>query len=367
MTQGKPTNPINTALLLTIALLGIAIVVLLVTQMWGKASSSPALSQATPQTLEAIGANLPQIALDPIAISAPIGSRAPKLVRVDLEAVEVEAQLAEGTSYTYYTFGGAVPGPFLRVKLGDTVEVHFKNRVGNSMMHSVDFHAATGFGGGGAVSQAMPGETKIFSFKAMAAGLFVYHCATPLAAQHITNGQYGLILVEPAGGLPKVDREFYVMQGELYTTAPNGTPGRQQLDSQKLLAENPEFFVFNGATNALTEQHPLKAKVGETIRIFFGVGGPNFISTFHVIGEIFDKVYDQASLTNPLTHIQSALTGPGSASIVELKLDYPGRFLLVDHALSRAAKGLLGHLLVEGKADPTIFKTMTPVNPGGGH
>jgi nitrite reductase (NO-forming) len=333
-----------------------------------EAAASPgATIMQTAVAAEPLPAEVASIALNPTAVPAPIGARAPQLVKLNLEAQEVVGKLADGTAYTYWTFGGQVPGPLVRVKQGDTVEVHFTNPKTNTMPHSVDFHAATGMGGGGAASQAMPGETKIFRFKAIAPGLFVYHCATPLAAMHIANGQYGLLLVEPPQGLSKVDHEFYVMQGELYTAQPNGTPGKLTLDMQKLLEERPEYFVFNGATDALTTQHPLKAKVGQTVRILFGVGGPNFTSTFHVIGEIFDRVYDQASLSNPLTHTQSAITGPGSASIVEFKLDYPGKYLLVDHALSRAGRGLVGYLEVSGKADPKVFETLTPVTGGGGH
>ena len=120
-------------------------------------------------------------------------------------------------------------------------------------------------------------------------GLFVYHCATPMVAHHITNGMYGLILVEPPGGLPKVDREFYVMQGEIYTQSPYGQDGHAEFSVDKLLAGKPEYFVFNGSVGALTDAHPLKAKVGETVRIFFGVGGPDAVSSFHVIGEILDR------------------------------------------------------------------------------
>jgi nitrite reductase (NO-forming) len=313
-------------------------------------------------------ATLADIVRDPVAIPAPIGNRAPTLVRVDLEAVETVGKLADGTAYTYWTYGGQVPGPFIRVRVGDTVEVHLKNRVGNTMMHSVDFHAATGMSGGGAVSQAMPGETKIFRFKALNPGLFVYHCATPMAAQHIAHGQYGLLLVEPEGGLPKVDREFYVMQGEIYTAQPYGTQGKLDFDIQKMLDERPEYFVFNGATNALTDLHPLKAKVGETVRIFFGVGGPNFISTFHVIGEVFDRVYPQGTVNSAaMLDTQSAITGPGSASVVEFKLNYPGKYVLVDHALSRAARGLMGYLQVSGPEDKAVFETLTKVNHPSGH
>jgi nitrite reductase (NO-forming) len=186
-------------------------------------------------------------------------------------------------------------GPFVRVRVGDTVEVHLKNDDNSIMVHSVDFHAATGPGGGAEFTQADPGQEKIVTFKALVPGLFVYHCATPSVPHHITNGMYGLILVEPEGGMPQVDREFYVMQGELYTARPFGSQGDQEMDYLKLISERPEYFLFNGSVGALTKAHPLRARTGETVRVFFGVGGPNFTSSFHVIGEIFDRVYEGAS------------------------------------------------------------------------
>ncbi len=188
-----------------------------------------------------------------------------------------------------------------------------------------------------------------------------------MVAQHIANGMYGLILVEPEGGLPSVDREFYVMQGELYTAQPFGTTGELTEDTTKLLNENPEYFVFNGASLALTsDEHALRANVGETIRIFFGVGGPNFTSSFHVIGEIFDKVYDQASLTSPpLTDVQTTLVPPGGATMVEFTLEVPGRYILVDHALSRVQRGLAGYLYAEGDPNPDVF--FGEETPGSGH
>ena len=124
--------------------------------------------------------------------------------------------------------------------------------------------------------------------------LFVYHCATPMVAQHITNGMYGMILVEPEGGLPEVDREFYVMQGELYTAQKHGALGHQEFSLEKLLDENPEHLMFNGSMGALSEQYKLHASVGETLRIFFGVVAPTLTSRFHVLGEVFDKVSDPA-------------------------------------------------------------------------
>ena len=299
-------------------------------------------------------------------VPPPIGKREPRTVRVDLVTVELEARLAEGTTFGYWTFNGKVPGPMLRVRVGDTVDVHLKNADNSAMVHSVDFHAATGPGGGAVSTQANPGESKSFKFKALVPGLYVYHCATPMVAHHIANGMYGLILVEPEEGLPKVDHEFYVMQGEIYTEGAFGQRGSQEFNVEKLLNERPEYFVFNGSVGALSKLHPLKAKVGETVRIFFGVGGPNFTSSFHVIGEIFDKVYNLGGVTSePLRGIQTVTVPAGGAVITEFKVDVPGNYILVDHALSRAERGLIGMLHVEGPPNPEIYDGK--VEPGSGH
>lgn len=310
--------------------------------------------------------DLVDIVRDPTDLPAPIGDRAPKNIRIDLETKEVNGLLADGTTYTYWTFNSQVPGPFIRIRVGDTVEVHLKNNASSHMAHSVDFHAVTGPGGGAVFTTTAPGQETMFSFKAIVPGLFVYHCATPMVAEHIANGMYGMILVEPEGGLPKVDREFYVMQGEIYTAGKFGDKGHQVEDVQKLLDEKPEYFVLNGAVGALTTQKPLKAKVGETIRIFYGVGGPNATAAFHLIGEMFDRVYNYGSVTTPpITDVQTVLVPPGGSSIVELALQVPGRYILVDHALARLQRGLAGYLLVEGPDAPDIFNG-TPV-PGSGH
>ena len=306
------------------------------------------------------------IVRDPTDLPGPVGVRDPRMVRIDLEAVEIEGQLADGTTYKYWTFNGQVPGPFFRVRVGDTIEVHMKNLTNSTMAHSVDFHAVTGPGGGAAMTQTTPGEETMFTAKALNPGLYVYHCATPMVAEHIANGMYGLILVEPEEGLAPVDREFYVMQGEIYTKEAFGSTGLLTENTQAILNEDPEYLVFNGAVGGLTEQKPLKANVGETVRIFFGVGGPNFTSSFHVIGEIFDRVYDQASLTSPaLTNVQTTMVPPGGATMVEFGLQVPGRYILVDHALARLQRGLAGFLIAEGPDNPDIINgTMTS---GSGH
>jgi nitrite reductase (NO-forming) len=311
--------------------------------------------------------DMADIAENPTNIPAPITRREPATVRVDLETKEVEAHLDDRAMFRFWTFNGTVPGPFVRVRVGDTVEVHLKNDAESWMMHNVDFHAATGPGGGAGATTAAPGEERSFTFKALNPGIYVYHCAVPPVALHIANGMYGLILVEPENGLPPVDREFYVMQGEIYTEEPFGSSGLLAESFEKLLNERPEYFVFNGHVGAITDHYPLKANVGETVRIYFGVGGPNFTSSFHVIGEIFDRAYQLGSVTSePITNVQSISVPPGSANIVEFKCEVPGRFVLVDHALSRAERGLAGYLIVEGPENLEVFNA--PANPNdSGH
>ena len=309
-----------------------------------------------------------EVSRSPMEVGQPVGARGPQSLTVNLETTEVLGQLADGTTYKYWTFNSKVPGPFIRVRVGDTVTVNMANATDSKMIHSVDFHAVTGPGGGAAVTQAAPGTSKSFTFKAINPGLFVYHCATPMVAQHISNGMYGMILVEPEGGLPKVDREFYVMQGELYTSQPHGTPGENEFSLEKLLKEQPEHMMFNGTMDALTKTHKMEAKVGETVRIFFGVGGPNATSSFHVIGEVFDRVFNQADLTTaPLRNVQTTSVPPGGATMVEFKVEVPGRYILVDHALSRLEKGLAGFLYVTGPENPAVFHTAEKMSPNSGH
>jgi nitrite reductase (NO-forming) len=321
-----------------------------------RAAGMEGIIHVMPGPRAAMDTDAADVVLDPADLPGPIGTRPPKVVRVDLETVELKGRLDDGTTYVYWTFNGKVPGPFVRVRVGDTVEVHLKNPDDSVMPHSVDFHAATGPGGGADFTQTSPGEETVVTFKALKPGIFVYHCATPSVAHHITSGMYGMILVEPEGGLPQVDREFYVMQGELYTVEPFGTQGEMEMDYDKLISERPEYFLFNGAVGALTKSHPLYANAGETVRIYFGVGGPNFTSSFHVIGEIFDHVYSLGSVTSPpLTGVQTVTVPPGGATIVDFKIERGGHYVLVDHALSRAERGLAGYLIVDGPENDDIM------------
>ena len=277
-------------------------------------------------------------------------------VIVRLEVVETEMPISEGVRYTFWTFGGKVPGKFIRIREGDLVEFHLDNHPNNKMPHNIDLHAVTGPGGGAASSLSAPGHSSVFSFKALNPGLYVYHCATAPVAMHVANGMYGLILVEPKDGLPKVDREYYVMQGDFYTKGPNGQPGLQPFSMVKAIDERPDYVVFNGAVGAITGDKALQAGVGETVRLFFGVGGPNLTSSFHVIGEIFDRVWPEANMALVSRDVQTTLVPAGGAVMVDFKVEVPGTYILVDHSLTRAFnKGALGMLKVEGAENKLVY------------
>ncbi len=289
-------------------------------------------------------------------VPGAITRRTPAKVIINLETREIRKRLADGVEYTFWTFGGTVPGPMLRVRAGDAVEFHLNNHPSSKMPHNIDLHAVTGPGGGAASSFTAPGHSSQFTFAALNPGLYVYHCATAPVGMHIANGMYGLILVEPKEGLPKVDREFYVFQSEFYTSGRYGAPGLQSFNMEKALHEDPDYVVFNGSVGALIGDNALKAKVGETVRMFVGNGGPNLISSFHVIGEIFDNVHQEGGTLANQHNVQTTLVPAGGAAFLDMKLEAPGTFILVDHSIFRAFnKGALGMLTVEGAANPLVY------------
>jgi nitrite reductase (NO-forming) len=299
------------------------------------------------------------------AVAPPLPRREPALVRVELETKELTATLADGVTYTFWTFNGTVPGPLLRARQGDTVEVTLRNAPDSKLTHSIDLHAATGPGGGAKVTQVPAGGSATFRFQALNPGVYVYHCATPMVAHHIASGMYGLIVVEPPEGLPPVDREFYVMEGDFYLSGARGQPGHHEIGMPELLDERPDYVLFNGGVGAVTGDGALRASVGETVRIFFGAGGPNLASSFHVIGEIFDRVYPQGA-SQAQTNVQTTTVPAGGATIVDFKVEVPGQYVLVDHSLGRLEKGAAGILEVEGPDAPAVFQTIQAGAAGGG-
>lgn len=288
-------------------------------------------------------------------------------VIVELTTIEKTMRLADGVDYGFWTFDGAVPGTFIRVREGDLVELRLKNDKGSTVPHNIDLHAVTGPGGGAAATLTMPGGESVISFRALNPGLYVYHCAVSPVPMHIGNGMYGLILVEPREGLPKVDREFYVMQGDFYAKA--GQRGQPYtLDMEKGLAEQPTHVVFNGSVGAIAGDKALEAKVGESVRLFVGNGGPNLVSSFHVIGEVFDNVYGEGGTLVSQKNVQTTLVPAGGAAMVEFRSEKPGSLTIVDHSIFRAAKGALGMMTIRGVDNPEVFKQIKGLGiVHGGH
>ncbi|HZX69565.1 MAG TPA: copper-containing nitrite reductase, partial [Rhodanobacter sp.] len=332
----------------------------------GKPAPPAAGTAGTPTTSKSVasergdfgppqGEPIHAVLTSPPHVPPPIHRNYPAKVIVELEVVEKEMPISEGVSYTFWTFGGTVPGSFIRVRQGDTVEFHLKNNPNNKMPHNIDLHGVTGPGGGAASSFTAPGHESQFTFKALNQGIYVYHCATAPVGMHIANGMYGLMLVEPPEGLSPVDHEYYVMQGDFYTTGKYREKGHQPFDMEKAIDERPTYVLFNGKEGSITGDNALTAKTNEKVRLFVGNGGPNLVSSFHVIGEIFDKVQQEGG-TVPQHNVQTTLIPSGGAAIVEFHTEVPGSYVLVDHSIFRAFnKGALGILKVDGPENKSIY------------
>lgn len=304
---------------------------------------------------EPVGGPVTAELTDAPVVPTPSKRKNPAHVVVELETRELELPIASGATYTFWTFGGKVPGKFIRVRQGDTVEVRLRNHPSSKLPHNIDLHAVTGPGGGAVSSFTSPGYETKFTFKALNQGLFVYHCATAPVGMHIANGMYGLILVEPPEGLPPVDHEYYVMQSEFYTGGKFREAGLATFDEAKAIEERPTYVLFNGREGALTGDGALKAKVGDRIRMFIGNGGPNLVSSFHVIGEIFDKVFTEGG-TRYQENVQTTLIPAGGSAVVEFRVEVPGEYALVDHSIFRTFhKGALGTLIVSGDENKGTF------------
>ncbi len=392
---------------------------------------------------------IPAYALEADITSAPdvpafITRTMPETLEVHFEAKEFVGELADGKRYKFWSYNGTVPGPMIRVRLGDTVEFHLSNHSSSQFPHNIDLHAVNGPGGGASVSLVAPGEERVFRFKTLHPGLYVYHCASPIPSipAHIANGMYGLLLVEPKHGLPRVDHEFYVFESEFFTQVSDDEdlsvpkvaaiplelkkkqekieasaekekiageegfmdslvntffgkssdslePGisdvqkalpdsfvetdlDEPLDSpepekkyllelsfEKGSKEQPDYVVFNGRQGALLGANSLKVNVGEKVRIFFGNIGPNGISSFHIIGEIFDRVYLEGALNGVVNrNVQTTLVPSAGAVIVEFTIDVPGDYLLVDHSIFRVDKGAIGMITAVGDSNSEIFESI---------
>jgi nitrite reductase (NO-forming) len=291
----------------------------------------------------------------PPEVPPPTNRTKPANVVVELTVKELVMRMADGVDYTFWTYGGTVPGSFIRVRQGDLVDFRLVNDPTSKMPHNIDLHAVTGPGGGAAATFTAPGQSSRFRFRALNPGLYVYHCATAPVPLHVANGMYGLILVEPPEGLPPVDKEFYVMQGEFYTKGKYHDRGLQPFDMQKGIEARPTYVLFNGSEGAMLGEKALRAYAGESVRMYFGVGGPNLTSSFHVIGEIFDRVYTEGG-SRYQENVQTTMVPAGGSAIVDFKVEVPGAYAIVDHSLFRAFnQGAVGTLKVGGPEDKSVF------------
>jgi nitrite reductase (NO-forming) len=322
--------------------------------------SETSAAGGAPEPLDPIQTEEPAALASAPNVPPPITRTYSARVVLNVEIKEHTKQLAEGVSYTYWTFGDETPGKFIRVREGDMVETHLSNHPDNTLAHNIDFHAATGPGGGGEASFVAPGHTATFTWRAMRPGLYLYHCVAPPAGLHIANGMYGLILVQPKAGLSPVDKEYYIAQGEFYTKGVYGERGVQAFSMDKALREQPEYVVFNGGVGSLMGASALKAKVGERVRIYLGNAGPALISSFHVVGEIFDSVYGEGGILPNQHNVQTTVIPVGGSAMVEMTVDVPGEYTLVDHSMFRAFnKGAMGQLKVDGPLNEMIFSGRT--------
>lgn len=288
----------------------------------------------------------------------------------ELEAREVDGEIEPGAKFSYMTYDGQVPGPMLRVRVGDLVTLTLRNNAHSSTWHSIDLHAVCGPGGGAEPLTVLPGQSKTIKFKAMYPGAFIYHCGVPGMDEHMARGMFGIIVVEPEEGLPHVDREFYLGQNETYTRQKPGTPGPRDFDFDALLREEPSYVIFNGGFNALTAKRlgAMHAKVGESVRIFMVNTGPNLLSSLHPIGNIWTRAWLMGALAMPpMRFLQSVPVPPGNAIVADMELPVPQTIKIVDHAMSRAARqGALAEIEVTGEENLEIFNPQPLKSPAAG-
>lgn len=291
-------------------------------------------------------------------VPPPITRQEPAIVDVDLTATHKMMPLSSMENYHFWTFNDHVPGPFIRARVGDWLQVRISNTDTSGMPHNLDFHAVTGPGGGANLLTVTSGMTNTAWFRLRSPGLFMYHCAIPPMIDHIGNGMYGLILVEPTNGLPHADREFYIMQGEFYGTNNPSDETMLEYSHDRAVEERPSFVVFNGQSGSMFMDGALQAKTGERVRIYFGNAGPNLPSSFHIVGTVMDQVFRDGSLADPPAHdLQTTLVPPGSASILEFMPLVPGMYMFLDHSAAHCEKGAMGEINVTGPAISDVYRS----------
>jgi len=267
---------------------------------------------------------------------------------VDFPIIDKDITVAEGFVVHAWTFGGTVPGPTLRVHLGDTVNVHLTNQ--GSMSHSIDFHSSQTAMNNQMVEIA-PGDTFTYTFTADYAGVWMYHCGTAPALHHIANGMFGMVIVEPKGGLPKVDQEVALVQSEWYLGAQ-----KEPVDYAKAnaAAPAPDFVVFNGVANQYKD-NPIMVTTKGRVRAFVLNVGPTVDSSFHTVGTIFDTVVKEGVVLDKDNAggwgSQAVDLAPAQGAIIEFSPREDGMYPFVTHAFNFVGRGAVG-IFMAGDGDP---------------
>ena len=281
--------------------------------------------------------------------------KAPALLAGDIHDIDlvIEEKLmtvADGFSQAVWTFGGTVPGPVIRVKQGDLVRIHLKNPATSRLPHSVDFHSSM-VAWNDEMTSINPGEEKLYEYRAEYAGVWMYHCGTTPALHHIANGMYGMMIVEPRGGMEKVDQEFALVQSEWYL-GPQGEPA--SLTKAAAAAPAPDFVLFNGIANQYLD-NPIQIATGKRVRVFVLDAGPSIDSSFHIVGTIFDRVVKEGvelAIDNPGRYGSQAVDlSPAQGAMVEFTMAEDGLYPIVTHAFNFVGRGALG-LFRAGDGDP---------------
>ena len=293
-------------------------------------------------------------ALSMDAMVKPLSPAPVKEIRLDTTHKIID--IAPGVKFSAWTFGDQVPGPVVRVRVGDRVKFSMTNRsdepapglrvTAAPMMHSMDFHSAM-VSPQDKYRSVAPGQTISFEFTANYPGVYMYHCGTPMVLEHIASGMYGMMIVEPKGGYPtKVDHEYAVIQSEFYTKLDpdkrkvDGVP-LYVLDGDRVRTKAPTYTVFNGRYNGFVDS-PLPAKAGERVRLFVLNVGPSNTSSFHVVGTIFDRAWLEGNPDNQIRGAQTVLLGSSNSAIVEFVVPEPGNYVMVDHHFANASQGAIG-------------------------
>lgn len=387
------TTPRRLSIVAATLAVATVVAVLLVIRARGDESSGKVWGTPRAEIFETTNTSGPLVEGDAVTFLPNIAELKPgnrtHNVRLDIVAPEIE--IAPGVRYQAWTFGGSVPGPVIHVREGDRISFVMRNRSHEKVLtsspdrsdapflqqlaaaslqkaipsimpmhHSIDFHAAT-VAADDKWRMILPGQSIKFEWVANYPGVYMYHCGVPPVLQHVAMGQYGIVIVSPREGYPTDDeavRRYAVVQSEFYLK-PGGENGLYELDYDAALRKQPSHVLFNGHAAALTE-HPLLAKVGERVRLYFHNAGPNDQASTHVIGAIFDRVWFEGNPKNEMHGMQTVLIGSSSGAVLEFIVPEEGRYVLVDHEFADASRGAIGQIVALSKTGTMTSTSNTP-------